>query len=178
MDTPSMRGVIKGHNVNFYPQMVENAQGQRSIKNVVELFLNDMPDFMGVVASPGFIDFVTLLNLPAPFNVNHPDWPKNILARTVEDEVPELWFLANIDRIRAIQKLRNLPFDTTFLVDGEQAFIAIRTANPFSGDGQLQKIVSVLLSIATAFQEPDEAITANPNDDNVTEESDNSASNP
>jgi hypothetical protein len=178
MDTPAMRGIIKGHEMNFYPQIVENAQGQRSVKNVIEIFLNNQPDFLGVVASPGFVDFVSLLNLAEPFQVNHPDWPKNILARTITDEAPELWFMGNVNRIKAIQKLEKLPFDMAFLSDGEQAFVAIRTANPFSSDSQLEKLIGVLLSVVTAFQEPDVSITANPNDDNVTEDPDNSASNP
>ena len=153
MDTPSMRGVIQGHEMNFYPQIVENAQGKRSIKNVIEIFLNNQPDFLGVIASPGFIDFVSILNLPTPFSVNHSTWPKTVLARTFDKETPESWFITNEKRIQAIDKLNKLPFDFALLSDGERSFLAIRTANPFSRDNQLEKLVGLMRSLVAAFQE-------------------------
>lgn len=144
MDTPSMTGEIKGRLVNFYPQIVETQQGQRMSQNVVEVFLNDIPDLLCVVAKPGFSDFVSLLDLPEPFNIDNPKWPKSLLSRTFEDEAPEIWFSSNENRIEAIQKLSKLPFDTVFLSDGEQSFVAIRTQNSLSNPAQLNKVVGVL----------------------------------
>jgi len=144
MDSPSMTGEIKGRNVNFYPQMTETPQGQKISQNVVEVFLNDIPDLLCVVASTGFSDFVSLLELPEPFTIEDEKWPKTLLARTFEDEAPELWFRENTARIDAIQKLSKLPFDMAFLSDGEQSFVAIRTQNSLSNPAQLNKVIGVL----------------------------------
>lgn len=156
MQPPSMSGDIKGRLVNFYTQMVDTPQGQKMSKNVIEVFLNDVPDLLCVVASPAFSDFVSLLDLPEPFSVDDGRWPKGILARTFEDEAPEIWFLENKDRLNAIQKLSKLPFETAFLSDGEQSFIAVRTTNPLSNPAQLNKVIGVLFDVVKLLELPSE----------------------
>jgi len=147
MQSPSMAGEIKGHRVNFYPQLSENDQGQRSTKNVIEVFLNDIPNTLCVVASRGFMDFVALLDLPEPFTVDDSNWPNNLLTRSLEDEEANVWFLNNKDRIIAIQNLSKLPFDTAFVCDGEQSFIAIRTSNSLGDPRRLNQVVGKLFDI-------------------------------
>lgn len=152
MQPPAMAGEIKGRQVNFYTQNIENNLGQKMSQNVVEVFLNDIPDILCVVASSGFADFVSVLDLPEPFSVDDKAWPKNLMSRTLEDEAPEIWFKENHDRINAINKISKLPFDFTFLVDGEQAFVAVRTANPLSNSTQLNKVIGLLFDIVKLLE--------------------------
>ena len=152
MQSPSMTGEIKGRLLNFYPQITENAQGQRSTQNVVEIFLNSIPDTLCVVASPGFSDFVAALDLPEPFMVEDEAWPKHALARSFEDEMPASWFLQNNNRIKAIESLIKLPFDTAFIADGEQAFIAIRTPNPISEPKKINQLVGKMTQISEMLE--------------------------
>ncbi len=155
MQPPTMSGDIKGRLVNFYPQIVENAQGQRSTQTVVEVFLNNVPDTLCVVASHGFGDFVQVLDLPEPFDVNHPKWPKNALARTFDNENPVAWFLNNEDRVNAISDLSKLPFAVAFLCDGDQAFLAIRTPNTLGNPKRINQVVGKLFDIATKLESAD-----------------------
>lgn len=152
MQTPSMNGVIKGHNINFYPQITVSSEGKRQVKNVIEIFLNTVPDVLCVVANNGFSDFVTALELPEPFQVEHVLWPKNMLSRTVDDALPELWFKAHHQRIEAVGKMSKMPFDVTFIADEEQSFVAIRTANSLSDPRKLDKLINALIMIVTALE--------------------------
>jgi hypothetical protein len=152
MQSPSMAGEIKGYRVNFYPQITENAQGQRSTQNVIEVFLNDIPDTLCVVTSPGFSDFVAALDLPEPFSVDDSHWPKNALARSFEDEMPQAWFMGSKDRLNAIELLIKLPFDTAFVADGKQAFIAVRTPNPISDPKKINQVVNKIIQIVILLE--------------------------
>lgn len=153
MQSPSMAGDLKGRQVNFYTQIVDTPQGQKLSKNVIEVFLNEIPDLLCVAASSGFSDFVSMLDLPDPFSVDDEKWPQNLMARTFENEVPEIWFKDNKNRVEAIYKLSKLPFDTLFLSDGEQAFVAIRTSNPLSNPAQLNKVIGVLYETVKLLEE-------------------------
>jgi hypothetical protein len=153
MESPAMNGVIKWYDVNFYPQLVDTPQGQKMNKNVIEVFLNDRPDLISVVATSGLSDFVTLLNMPEPFSVQHDEWPKNILARTFEDEAPELWFAKDEKRIKALQKLAKLPFDWAFMCDLQQSFVAIRTSNPLSESAKLNKLMGLLFEVVKDLED-------------------------
>ena len=171
MDSPAMNGLIRGHQVNFYPQLVDTPQGQKIIQNVIEVFLNDRPDLITVVATPGLSDFVTMLSMPEPYSVQHKDWPRQILARTFVDEAPEVWFLKDEKRIMALQKLSKLPFDWTFLCDLEQSFIAVRTPNPLSDPAKLNKLMSVMFEVVKDLEDQSARETiANPKDDKDTTE--------
>lgn len=169
MDSPSMTGDIKGHKINFYPQITDTPQGQKISQNVVEVFLNDIPDLLCVVATSGFTDFVSLLELPEPFSIDDDQWPKNLLARTFEDEAPELWFRENKLRIEAIHKLSKLPFDFTFLSDGEQAFVAIRTQNPLSSGDKINKVIGVLFDAVKKLEDKKETAVVKEDKDEPTE---------
>jgi len=176
MDSPAMTGQIKGRDVNFYPQMVETLQGQKVAQNVIEVFLNEIPSIFCVVAKQGLIDFITSLELPEPFQVDDKEWPKNLLSRTLEDRAPELWFMQNSNRVKAISNLNKTPFDFAFLADTEQAFIAIRTSKPLTNPKQLNKVMSILFDAANKLEKEiqiteDQApsIIAKPNDDRDTD---------
>jgi len=153
MQSPSMSGLIGDYQFNFYPQISENAQGQKATKNVIEAFLNDIPDTLCVVASQGFADFVTVLDLPEPFQIENENWPKNILARTFEDQAPEIWFNASPSRIPTIKKMTKMPFDNAFVADGNQAFIAIRTNNSLKKSEQLEKITKAMALLCKALED-------------------------
>lgn len=152
MEPPAMAGQIKGRRANFYPQLTENAQGQRKTETVVEVFLNDIPDTLCVVASSGFMDFVSVLDLPEPFNVENEMWPKNAIARSFEEENPSAWFLGHNDRMQAIHDLFKLPFNSVFVCDGDQSFIAIRTPNPLSDPKRINQVLGKLYDIAKKLE--------------------------
>ena len=117
MQPPAMAGDLKGRAINFYPQLTENAQGQKKTETIVEVFLSEIPDTLCVVASNGFMDFVSALDLPEPFSVEHALWPKSAIARTFDDEQPGQWFLGHDDCVKAIESLLKLPFSTAFVCD-------------------------------------------------------------
>ncbi len=187
LDSPTMVGEIKGHPVNFYPQLVENAQGQRSTQSVVEVFLNRIPALTCVVASQGFADFMATIALPLTFEVQDPDWPKKMIGQCPEDEAPELWFADNRQRIEAIQQLSKLPFNVAFVSDGSQAFIAVRTANPIDDPRKINQLVTKLITLvemleseavavaSSPVQQDPQSTMANPNDDKNTVEPEISA---
>jgi len=152
MDSPSMTGQIKGYDFNFYPQIVENVQGQRQTQNIVEIFLNTVPDMISVVATPGFSDFVTVLDLPEPFHVDDPEWPTYVLSRTFPNEDPVSWFMNEKQRLAALQKLTKLPFDWAFFSDAERAFIALRTPNSLADPAKLNKLVGVLMDVTKMLE--------------------------
>jgi len=162
-----MTGNIKGRLVNFYPQIIEGDNGKKSTHTVIEVFLNQLPDTVCVVASGGFVDFVTVLDLPEPFTLDHARWPRGSLARTFEDESPDAWFLENQDRIMGIDSLFKLPFEKAFFTDVERSFLVIRTANPLSDPKRLNQVVGKLFEIATMLES--QAIIANPKDESETE---------
>jgi hypothetical protein len=195
MESPTMNGMIKGHDVNFYPQIVDTPQGQKVNQNVVEVFLNNRPDLITVVSTPGLSDFVSSLGMPEPFSVQHPDWPQNLLSRTFENEAPESWFLGDEKRIKALQKMSKLPFDWAFMCDLQQSFIAVRTSNPLSEPAKIGKLMGLMFDVLKDLedfgvpqqqaetqvedkpQDQAEAETiTNPNDDKVTQDPSNDAS--
>jgi len=147
-----MTGQIKGYDFNFYPQIVENVQGQRQTQNIVEIFLNTVPDMISVVATPGFSDFVTVLDLPEPFHVDDPEWPTYVLSRTFPNEDPVSWFMNEKQRLAALQKLTKLPFDWAFFSDAERAFIALRTPNSLADPAKLNKLVGVLMDVTKMLE--------------------------
>ncbi len=186
MESPAMSGMIKGHDVNFYPQMVDTPQGRKVNQNVVEVFLNNRPDLITVVSTPGLSDFVSSLGMPEPFSVQHPEWPKNLLSRTFENEAPVSWFLGDEKRIKALQKLSKLPFDWAFMCDLQQSFIAVRASNPLSDPAKLNKLMGLMFDVIKDLEDKtvpkEHAETqgqdtiANPKDDKVTQDSSNDAS--
>jgi hypothetical protein len=179
-DLPTMTGFIKDHKANFYPQIVQNEQGQRNTRTVIEIFLKETPTVFCTVTSPGFSDFIAEIGLHDTFVVDDSLWPKKSLAYTVEDTQPALWFQANKNRVQAIADMMKLPFETAFVADGEQAFIAIRTVNPLSEPRRLNQIVMKMIAICALLESskntsPQTETTANPNEDRKTEEQDTSA---
>jgi hypothetical protein len=152
MQPPAMSGVIKGRTANFYPQLTENAQGHRKTETVIEVFLNDIPDILCVVASRGFMDFVSALDLPEPFVIAHANWPEQAIARSFENENPDAWFMANEARAQAIADFFKLPFAVAFVCDGDQSFLAIRTPNPLSSPKRLNQVLGKLYDIASKLE--------------------------
>ena len=170
-DSPAMTGDLKGRKVNFYPQLVENAHNGMTTYNVVEIFLNQVPQTSCVVANIGFSDFVAAVDLPEPFEVDHANWPKDILARQFVEDEPAAWFLDDETRINAIQNLAKLPFHVAFVADGDQAFVAIRTANPLNDEKKFNMLIKKLYEIA-AMLETDSAgaVENEPQEEAVKEE--------
>ena len=152
MEPPTMTGDIKGCKVNFYPQVVEDNLGKRTTQTVVEVFLNKIPETVCVVGSSNFGDFVNILDLPDPFNVDHGQWPKSALARGFEEDYPQNWFLNNPKRVEAIAEVFKLPFASAFFTDGEQAFVAIRTPNPLSDPKRINQVVKKLFSVVEMLE--------------------------
>ena len=176
LDSPEMTGEIKKHRVNFYPDFVENAQGQRSTQNVIEVFLNIKPDLACVVASPGFSDFLIEIDLPESFTVEDNNWPKSALSRCPTGQLCSEWFTGQRSRIDAIQQLLKLPFNSAFVSDQNNAFVVIRTANPISDPRRLNQVVNKLIVIAEMLQtNADQPTMAKPKDDKETVEPETSA---
>lgn len=172
MDSPAMTGQIKGRELNFYPQMVDTPQGQKVTQNVIEIFLNKIPSTVCVVAKSGLSDFVMSLDFPEPFHVDNDNWPKGLLARTLDERAPELWFMQDSEKIKAIETLNKTPFDFAFLADTDQAFIALRTASPLSNPKQLSKVMAILFDAAAKLENDNQApeTIENPNEDSDSEE--------
>ena len=176
LQSPEMTGEIKGHRVNFYPDFVENEQGQKSTQNVVEVFLSTTPDVACIVASPGFTDFLMQINLPNTFKIENSDWPNSVLSQCPDGENCVEWFMADKNRVTAIQHLTKLPFNTAFVADKNQAFVVIRTANPLSDPRKLNQLVKKLILMAEMLQtKQDQPNIAKPKDESVTEEPEASA---
>lgn len=157
MAPPSVSGQLKNRPINLYAQQVEDAQGNRSMQTVLEVFLNDFPNLVMVVTSPQFSDFIAALGFSESFSVDDGSWPKEGLARTIENEFPEKWFLAHKDRVSAIDKLFKLPVSVAFLCNAQQAFIAVRTTNPLSDSKKLHQIIKKLYEIADLLEVKAEA---------------------
>lgn len=175
---PSATGYIKNRRVNLYAQQKRDDQTRtQSTHSVVEVFLNAIPDTVAVVATSGFMDFMTMVDLPAPFIVEDQAWPADIMARTFDDERPDLWFLANPKRVAAIAMLRKLPFDIGFVCDREQAFVVVRTSHPLTDPKRINQIMGKLFE-AAALLEDQSATTANPNDARESVSSEIAESNP
>lgn len=152
-ESPAMGGYIKGRRVNIYAQRkIDGQTGASSNQSVVEVFLNDIPDIIAIVTSPGFMDFQQMIDLPDPFNVEHPSWPAHVLARTTEDDVPEEWFENNPARVEAISQLTKLPFDTGFIANVEQAFVVVRTSHPLTEPKRINQIIGKLFEIAAMLE--------------------------
>ena len=152
-EPPSAAGQIKGRQVNLYTQQKINDQTRTSSnQTVVEVFLNDLPGTTAVVTSAGFMDFMESVGLPAPFIVEDPKWPANILARTFEDERPDLWFLENSKRVEAIQTLSKMPFDIGFVTDADRAFVVVRTSLPLTDPKRINQILGQLFKAAELLE--------------------------
>jgi hypothetical protein len=152
-DAPEASGFIKGRRVNLYSQPKQDIQTRTaSTQNIIEVFLNTSPDTVAVVASSGFMDFLQSIDLPAPFIVEDTQWPAQILARTFDDERPDLWFLENSKRIEAIQLLSKLPFDIGFVCDRDRAFVVVRTSHPLTEPKRINQIIGKLFQAAELLE--------------------------
>lgn len=149
----AVTGRLKDHRINVYAQENVNEQtGTRTTYSVVEVFLKNVPETYAVVTSKGFVDFLTQLNWPAPFIVEHKSWPASALARTFDNERPDEWFEAQKNRMIAMKTLLELPFDTAFVADGEQAFLAVRTAHPLSDPRRINQILGKLFEVSALLE--------------------------
>lgn len=177
LESPTMSGEIKGHLTNFYPQLVQNTQGQKSTQTVIEVFLNTIPPMTCVVTSAGFSDFIAMVDLPETFTIDDQDWPKNVVSRSFDSEAPMIWFKEDRQRISAIQQLSKLPFNFAFVADGEQCFIAVRTANPITDPRKLNQLVTKLIILSETLQGGSvvQPTMANPKEDKNTVEPEMSA---
>lgn len=178
LDSPEMTGDIKGRQVNFYPQIVEGPDGRKSTQNVIEVFLNTIPDATFVVSSKGFLDFIVSTGLTETFMVDAKNWPKNILCFRDENENPETWFQNNQKSIEAVNQMVKLPFDAALIADGNQAFIAIRTSNPLSEPVRLNQVVRKIFSLVEMLEQTlatTQSKMANPKDDSEMVDPDTSA---
>lgn len=152
LQPPAITGYIKGRLVNLYVQQNMPADHGRKSSTILEVFLTKTPDTVAMVASQGFVDFMTTVDLPEPFQVDDPDWPAGALSRTFEGVNPAIWFRAHKDRTRAVGKLMAMPYDKALVMDGEQAFLAMRMADPLADPRIINKFVSGLFEIARMLE--------------------------
>ena len=169
LSSPEMSGQVKGRLVNFYPQLVENSRNQRSTQTVVEVFFKKAPDISCLVASPGFSDLIESINYPETLNINDPEWPQSAISRCLDVGKTAQWFQSNRMYIDTIKQLFKLPFSSAFLSDPEQAFLAVRTANPLNDPRKINQLVNKLILLAEGLEkESNHPTIANPKDDKKT----------
>lgn len=171
---PAVTGQLKDRMVNIYAQQTLNDGRSKKTTSMVEVFLNRIPVSLAFVSSQGFGDLAAELQIPEPFNVNDPDWPLNIIARAPDAEAATIWFSAHKSRIRAIQKLVKLPYDTAFIIDDNRSFLLVRTTDPLSDPRLINKIIIELYEIASMLETDaaasvtgQQTATENPNDPNL-----------
>jgi hypothetical protein len=183
---PSASGLIKGRQVNLYSQQRVNPENAtQTTTSVLEVFLNKQPTIYAAVGSPGFIDFMTALDLPAPFLVDHPQWPNGFMSRTLDDEPASTWFLANPKRIEAMAELSKIPFDVAFVMNDSNSFVVARTSHPLSDPKRINQIMGKLFAVVGMIEEEvvlpstsNQEQIANPNGDNDKTPSSNDDSKP
>lgn len=174
---PVVAGLLKGRRVNIYSQQsMDNNQASKITYSVIEIFFREPPDVFAFVTSQGFVDFMGQVDLPVPFFVQDPKWPANVLSRTLEGEDPAQWFTDEQKRIDGINSMIKLPFDTAFVADGDQAFIAVRTSDALLAPKKINHIVGKMFDILAQIEDGQSPQTAKPKDDKETVRPDSSAS--
>lgn len=159
---PEVSGHFKGRNLNIYTQERYSPEtNTKTVTSIVEVFLTRSPEIYAAVCSPGLVDVMGALDLPEPFMVNSSEWPQQFLSRTFEGEPAAQWFLAEDNRIQAIKQLSGLPFETTFVANDVNSFVAVRTSHPLTDPKRINQIMGKLYAIASLLDT--QAQIANPN---------------
>ena len=151
LQPPALNGQIKDRSVNIYAQPVISPEGRQSLYSVVEVFLNNVPDELFVVSSTGFADFQNDIDLPQPFAIDNVDWPRDVMARTLEDEDPVAWFQSDKEYIRTLRQFMEMPFDTALVCDRNQAFLVVRTPDPLTDPNKINRIIGKLFDYAAVY---------------------------
>ena len=74
------------------------------------------------------------------------------MARTFDEERPDLWFEENAKRVEAIAELAKLPFDVGFVCDADRAFVVVRTSHPLTDPKRINQIMGKLFQAAELLE--------------------------
>jgi len=159
---PAITGQLKNRLLNIYIQQAVDDNHSKKTSTMIEVFLTKIPESLAYISSHGFGDLAEQLQIPEPFTVSDPDWPiMNIIARSPDADAASEWFSSHKTRVRAVNKLVKMSYDTAFLIGDDRAFLVLRTSDPLSDPRILNKLIIELYEIASMLETETTDIAAN-----------------